>query len=65
VVRAMEEIRSVIRTRPGATKVVLHLPSGGGEVLPMELRTGIAYDAELVAEVDRRVGRGIVELRLA
>jgi DNA polymerase-3 subunit alpha len=65
VVRAMEEIRGVIRNRPGATRVVLHLPSGAGEALPMELRTGIAYDAELLAEVDRRVGRGIVELRLA
>ncbi|HEY3523041.1 MAG TPA: DNA polymerase III subunit alpha [Candidatus Limnocylindrales bacterium] len=65
VVRAMEEIKGVMRSRPGATRVVLHLPSGGGEALPMELRTGIAYDAELLAEVDRRLGRGIVELRLA
>ena len=45
--------------------MVLHVPSPGGEALPMELRTGIAYDAELLAEVDRRLGRGIVELRLA
>lgn len=65
LVRAMEEIRSVLRSRPGGTKVVLHLPSGGGEALPMELRNGIAYDAELLAEVDRRLGRGLVELQLA
>jgi hypothetical protein len=65
LVRAMEEIRGVLRSRPGGTKVVLHLPSQGGDALPMELRTGIAYDAELLAEVDRRLGRGIVELQLA
>ncbi|HET7027436.1 MAG TPA: DNA polymerase III subunit alpha [Candidatus Limnocylindrales bacterium] len=65
LVRAMEEIRGLFRGRPGGTKVVLHLPSGGGSALPMELRSGIAYDAELLAEVDRRLGRGIVDLRLA
>jgi hypothetical protein len=31
----------------------------------MELRRGVAYDAELLAEVNRRLGEGIVELRLA
>jgi hypothetical protein len=30
----------------------------------MELR-GVAYDAELVAEVRRRVGDGIIDLQLA
>jgi hypothetical protein len=29
----------------------------GGEPLPMELRRGVAYDAELLAEVRRRLGR--------
>jgi DNA polymerase-3 subunit alpha len=66
VVRAMEDLRSLIRERPGSTKVVLHLPGGvGGDALPMELRTGVAYDAELLAEVSRRVGGGLVELQLA
>jgi hypothetical protein len=65
LVRAMEEIRALFRGRPGGTKVVLHLPAGGGSALPMELRSGIAYDAELLAEVDRRLGRGVVDLRLA
>ena len=37
----------------------------GGEALPMELRRGVAYDAELLAEVHRRLGDGLVELRLA
>ena len=33
--------------------------------LPMELRRGVAYDADLVAEVRRRLGEGLVDLRLA
>jgi hypothetical protein len=31
----------------------------------MELRRGVAYDAELLAEIQRRLGTGIVELQLA
>jgi hypothetical protein len=31
----------------------------------MELRRGVAYDAELLAEVRRRLGDGIVELSLS
>jgi hypothetical protein len=30
----------------------------------MELRTGVAYDAELRAEVTRRLGSSVVELSL-
>ncbi|MFI5226245.1 MAG: DNA polymerase III subunit alpha, partial [Candidatus Limnocylindrales bacterium] len=66
VVGAMEEVRTLLRSRPGTTRVVLHLPQGGGrEALPMELRSGVAYDAELLAEVGRRFGDGVVDLRLA
>ena len=66
VVGAMEEVRTVLRSRPGTTRVVLHLPQGGGrDALPMELRSGVAYDAELLAEVGRRFGDGIVDLRLS
>ena len=36
-----------------------------GAALPMELRRGVAYDTELVAEVRRRLGDGVVDLRLA
>ena len=58
--------RHLLRDRPGATRVVLHLPAPSGhETLPMELRRGVAYDAELLAEVGRRLGDGIVELHLA
>ena len=39
--------------------------AAGGQALPMELRAGVAYDAELLAEVRRRLGEGLVDLRLA
>ena len=58
--------QALLRDRPGSTRVVIHVPApGGGEALPMELRRGVAYDSELVAEVRRRLGEGIVDLRLA
>ena len=41
VVGAMEEVRTLLRSRPGTTRVVLHVPQGGGrDALPMELRSG-------------------------
>jgi hypothetical protein len=63
LVSAMQAFKSVLRERPGATRVVVHVPAPGGSALPMELR-GVAYDAELVAEVRRRVGDGVIELQL-
>ena len=66
LVRAMETVKLLLRDRPGGTKVVLHVPaSTGGDALPMELRWGVAYDAELLAEVRRQLGDGLVEMRLA
>jgi hypothetical protein len=66
LVSAMEQFRALLRDRPGTTRVVIHVPSpGGGGSLPMELRLGVAYDTELVAEVRRRLGEGLVDLRLA
>jgi DNA polymerase-3 subunit alpha len=63
---AMAGVRDVLRGRPGATRVTIHLPQGGGRpALPMELRSGVAYDAELLAEVGRRLRPGLVELALA
>ena len=62
----MESFKAVLRDRPGSTRVVIHLPApGGGPALPMELRRGVAYDAELFADIRRRVGAGIVDLSLA
>jgi hypothetical protein len=60
----MQVVKSLLRERPGATRVVVHVPAPGGSALPMELR-GVAYDAELVAEVRRRAGDGVIELHLA
>jgi hypothetical protein len=66
LVGAMEAFKAVLRDRPGATRVVIHVPGpGGGEPLPMELRRGVAYDSELLAEVRRRLGEGVVDLQLA
>ena len=66
LVRAMEQFKAVMRDRPGSTRVVIHVPTpGGGAALPMELRRGVAYDVELLAEVRRRLGDGLVDLRLA
>jgi hypothetical protein len=62
----MAAVRDVLRGRPGATRVTIHLPQGGGHpALPMELRSGVAYDADLVAEVSRRLRPGLVDLALA
>ena len=65
LVTAMEEFRTLLRDRPGATRVILHVPASAGEALPMELRRGVAYDAELLAEIRRRLGAGLVELQLS
>jgi len=64
LVPAMETLRQVIRERPGETPVVIHVPGGGGS-LPMPLRTPVAYDAELLAEIQRRVGSDLVDLQIA
>jgi len=54
VVSAMETFRAVLRDRPGGTQVIIHIPGPDGG--PMALRRGVAYDAELLAEVRRRLG---------
>ena len=61
---AFGELRALIKSRPGATPVVLHIPAGPGRSREMRLGVGIAYDAELLAEVGRRFG-SLLELRLA
>ena len=65
LVLAMETFHALLRERPGATRVVLHVPApSGGTALPMELSRRVAYDAELLAEVRRRLGEGLVGLTL-
>ncbi|HSL31993.1 MAG TPA: hypothetical protein VK871_00005, partial [Candidatus Limnocylindrales bacterium] len=66
LVAAMEAFKRLLIERPGSTRVVLHVPAPtGSSSLPMELRRGVAYDAELLAEVRRRLGEGTVEISLA
>jgi hypothetical protein len=64
IVAAMRELREIVRARPGDTPLVLHIPAGGGRVQRMELRSGVAYDAELVATINRRLGARAVRLSL-
>ena len=56
IVAAFRELRALIKSRPGDTRVVLHIPTGPGRTQEMRLGVGIAYDAELLAEVHRRFG---------
>ena len=65
IVLAMEELRAVFKERPGATRVVFHLPAEKGATLPMEVRGGVAYDTELLSEVRRRLGEGLVRLEVS
>jgi hypothetical protein len=65
LVSAMEAFRQLARERPGDTRVIVHVPAQGGGALPMELRTGIAYDAELLGEVRRRLGDSVAQLSVA
>ncbi|HEV8516576.1 MAG TPA: DNA polymerase III subunit alpha [Candidatus Limnocylindrales bacterium] len=54
-----EALREILHAHPGETSVVLRIPAGSGEQR-MELRRGVAYDAGLVADVDRRLGASVV-----
>ena len=64
LVRAMETFRQLVRERPGEPRVVVHIPAPGGSALPMELKQAVAYDADLLAEVQRRLGTGIASATL-
>ena len=65
VVGAMEAFKARAARPPGRDPGRHPRPgAGGGAALPMELRRGVAYDAELLAEVRRRLGDGLVDLRL-
>jgi hypothetical protein len=64
IVAAFGELRSIIKGRPGQTPVVLHIPVGTGRTQEMRLGVGIAYDAELLAEVRRGLG-SLLRLQLS
>jgi DNA polymerase-3 subunit alpha len=65
LVRAMETFRQLVRERPGETRVVVHVPAPGGSALPMELKQTVAYDPELLSEVQRRLGANVAQVSLA
>ncbi len=64
IVAAFGELRTLIKSRPGQTPVVLHVPAGAGRTQEMRLGVGVAYDAELLADVRRRFG-DLLRLQLA
>ena len=64
IVGALEELRAIFREHPGDTRVVVELPGPDGSISPMEVRRGVAYDSELVAETRRRLGEGLVSLEV-
>ena len=65
VVEAFKVITQLVRERPGDTEVVVHVPAPGGRPQPMPLPRRVAYDAELLAEVRRRLGEAFVQLSVA
>ncbi len=64
VVEACKVITQIVRERPGDTEVIVHVPAPGGRPQPMSLPKRVAYDAELIAEVRRRLGEGWIDVRL-
>jgi hypothetical protein len=63
IVSVFAELKGVIKSRPGSTPIVLHIPAGAGRSQEMRLGVGIAYDAELLAEINRRFG-DLLQLQL-
>ena len=61
---AMQAFREIIGQRPGETRVLVYIDVAGKDGLPIPLRP-VAYDAELLAEIRRRLGEGVVQLDLA
>jgi DNA polymerase-3 subunit alpha len=64
VTRGFQALREIIRAHPGETPVVLHIPAGPGREQRMELRSGVAYDAELIGSINRSLGERLVRLQL-
>jgi hypothetical protein len=64
-IRAMEIVKEELRARPGATRVIVHIPqAGGAQQLPMEQRGGVAWDPTFAARIRARVGADAVELEV-
>jgi hypothetical protein len=65
LVAGFEALRTLLKSRPGETPVVLHIPAGQGRQQEMHLRTGVAYDTDLAASIRRSLGANLVELSLS
>ena len=61
---AFEALKLVLREHPGDTAVVVDLPAARGAAQAMPLRSGVAYDSELLAAIERRLGAGLVRVEL-
>jgi hypothetical protein len=64
LVAAARTVRELVHDHPGETAVVLHVPAPGG-AREMLLQPRVAYDAELMADVRRRLGERLVRIELA
>lgn len=64
VADAFGVLRELFSGHPGDTPVILHVPAGSGREQPMQLRVGVAYDSDLLGDVERRLG-GLVQLQLS
>ncbi len=57
-------LKVILREHPGETDVVVELPAVRGATQAMRLRAGVAYDSELLAAIERRLGAGLVRVEL-
>ncbi|TAM69580.1 MAG: DNA polymerase III subunit alpha, partial [Chloroflexota bacterium] len=64
LVAAARTLRELVHDHPGETAIVLHVPAPGG-AREMLLQPRVAYDAELMADVRRRLGERLVRIELA
>jgi len=64
IVRAFGALKALIHAHAGDTSVILRIPAGPGREQRMQLRVGVAYDAELLAALRREIGVQLLELRL-
>ncbi|MGZ6271026.1 MAG: DNA polymerase III subunit alpha [Candidatus Limnocylindrales bacterium] len=64
IAAAFQSLREVLHGHPGDTAVVVHIPAGRGAAQAMQLRLRVAYDTELLSDVQRRLGAALVRLEL-
>ncbi|MFI5261718.1 MAG: DNA polymerase III subunit alpha [Candidatus Limnocylindrales bacterium] len=62
--RGFEALRAIVHEHPGETPLVVHIPAAHGGSQAMQLRRGVAYDGELLRDLERGLGPGLVRLEL-